>query len=491
MKPFFALLASSLCLVAHFAPAQEDSPSGSSDAEAYAEAAASIDADLRAALEELSELRDRIAEEKPDLAKESNRIAAEVREKRRRAEIARTSREAAEAEFEKAENDLKTWRDERRYLESLFLEFRNTYEASQSLAKVEAEKAALGDASVEGRLALVERSLDQLARAGRVNGVPGEAVGPEGVLVSGTFAQAGPVSWFRSEDGSTSGLVSEGDDLRSALVPGTADGDTIDRLLRGESATPRFDPTLGTAMALTESDDSLVAHLEKGGFWIYPILALAAMALLAAALKWIQLVRIRPFPASKVQTVIDAVNRLRPDAAWETAATIRHPARQVLESGITLTERRGGTPSAEVTRDQLEEALYEKCLEAQPPLQRGLALIAIASATAPLLGLLGTVTGMIETFRLINIFGTGDAKSLASGISEALVTTEAGLVVAIPALILHALLSRKVQGIRTTLEMTSLAFLNGLRPESLGASSESDESSGPDRESKPESRAES
>ena len=91
-------------------------------------------------------------------------------------------------------------------------------------------------------------------------------------------------------------------------------------------------------------------------------------------------------------------------------------------------------------------------------------LIAIASATAPLLGLLGTVTGMIHTFKLINLFGTGNAKTLASGISEALVTTEFGLIVAIPALIMHALLSRKIQGIKSTMEMTSLAFVNGVRP---------------------------
>jgi biopolymer transport protein ExbB len=69
---------------------------------------------------------------------------------------------------------------------------------------------------------------------------------------------------------------------------------------------------------------------------------------------------------------------------------------------------------------------------------------------------------MIETFRLINLFGTSDARNLASGISEALVTTEFGLIVAIPALILHALLSRKVQGIKATMEMASLAFLNGI-----------------------------
>ena len=70
---------------------------------------------------------------------------------------------------------------------------------------------------------------------------------------------------------------------------------------------------------------------------------------------------------------------------------------------------------------------------------------------------------MIHTFSLINIFGTGDAKSLSSGIAEALVTTEFGLIVAIPALILHALLSRKVSGIRTATEMASIAYVNGLK----------------------------
>ena len=104
-----------------------------------------------------------------------------------------------------------------------------------------------------------------------------------------------------------------------------------------------------------------------------------------------------------------------------------------------------------------------KFLEAQPRLQRGLPLIAIASATSPLLGLLGTVTGMIKTFNQITIFGTGDARSLSGGISEALITTAFGLIVAIPALILHALLSRKIQGIRSTMEMVSLAFINGLK----------------------------
>jgi len=89
-------------------------------------------------------------------------------------------------------------------------------------------------------------------------------------------------------------------------------------------------------------------------------------------------------------------------------------------------------------------------------------LIALTAATAPLLGLLGTVTGMIQTFQLITLFGTGDAQTLSGGISEALITTQFGLMVAVPALIVHALLSRKSKGVISNMEQTSIGFINGL-----------------------------
>jgi biopolymer transport protein ExbB len=95
-------------------------------------------------------------------------------------------------------------------------------------------------------------------------------------------------------------------------------------------------------------------------------------------------------------------------------------------------------------------------------LERFLPFLAITAATAPLLGLLGTVTGMIKTFQLITIFGTGDAKSLSSGISEALVTTAEGLIVAIPILIVHGSLSRMAKHKLSLLEQLSAAFVNGV-----------------------------
>ncbi len=437
-------------------PAQENTVELSSEAR-YRQASSSASADLREALDELAVLREAIADEKPALAKESNQVASDLREARRQADIARITRESAEAEFEKTDREIKSWREERQYLEGLLLDFRKTYEATQNSAKIEAERETLTQTDLPSRIQLLRNTLAQLESSGQIDSISGEALNEDGILVPGQFADAGPLSWFISSDGSTSGLVSTDSSLRPRIVSGTSDPKTIQSLLDGKNASPSFDPTLGTAVALTKSGNSLIDHIKQGGFWIYPILILAAIALFAALAKWFQLLKIREFRPAIVQRVIDSLAGNDSKSALEATTEIRHPAKNILNRGIEILAK---NPRA--SRDDLEESLYEKFLEALPPLNRGLPLVAIASATAPLLGLLGTVTGMIETFRLINIFGTGDAKSLASGISEALVTTEFGLIVAIPALILHALLSRKVQGIKSTMEMTSLAFLNGI-----------------------------
>ncbi|MEO0446400.1 MAG: MotA/TolQ/ExbB proton channel family protein, partial [Verrucomicrobiota bacterium] len=224
---------------------------------------------------------------------------------------------------------------------------------------------------------------------------------------------------------------------------------------RTEPADPssRSNLRTSTALALGEAKSGVLSHIQDGGVWIYPILFLAAVALLSAILKWFQIAPIRDLKPTMVSQVLQALHSGSMEDTENALGKIRHPARALLARGVEMSGQ---------SKEVIEEAMYEKFIEAQPTLQRGLAFLAITSATAPLLGLLGTVTGMIQTFELINIFGTGDARSLASGISEALVTTEFGLIVAIPALILHALLSRRVKGILGSMEMASLAFVNGL-----------------------------
>ncbi len=99
---------------------------------------------------------------------------------------------------------------------------------------------------------------------------------------------------------------------------------------------------------------------------------------------------------------------------------------------------------AEVDRFILDETV----LALVSSLNRYLALIAVFAALAPLLGLLGTVTGMIATFDIISVFGTGNAKAMAGGISEALITTQTGLLVAIPGLYMSGFLNRRAENLK-------------------------------------------
>ena len=101
---------------------------------------------------------------------------------------------------------------------------------------------------------------------------------------------------------------------------------------------------------------------------------------------------------------------------------------------------------------ELDQKLLDQyAMEERPVLKRNLALIAVLAAVAPLLGLLGTVTGMMNTFNVIAVFGTGNARGMASGISEALITTQCGLLVAIPGLFMSAFLSRRADRIENGL----------------------------------------
>lgn len=109
--------------------------------------------------------------------------------------------------------------------------------------------------------------------------------------------------------------------------------------------------------------------------------------------------------------------------------------------------------------ETLELKLDEAILKETPKLERFLNMIKLISAVAPLFGLLGTVTGMIATFQSITLFGTGDPKLMANGISQALVTTVLGLVVAIPMLLLHSMVSGMSKRIVHTLEEQSAGII--------------------------------
>jgi biopolymer transport protein ExbB len=109
--------------------------------------------------------------------------------------------------------------------------------------------------------------------------------------------------------------------------------------------------------------------------------------------------------------------------------------------------------------ETLELKLEEAVLKEKPSIESGLSLLKIISAVAPLLGLLGTVTGMIITFQAITIFGAGDPKAMAGGISGALVTTVLGLVVAIPVVLMHTFVNGRAKKVLHVLEEQSAGII--------------------------------
>lgn len=208
-----------------------------------------------------------------------------------------------------------------------------------------------------------------------------------------------------------------------------------------------FDPTLGNALRLRNSNDGLLDHLNKGGIWAVPIIFFGLLSFVISIIKGGQFVRLPKIDP----TVIDRITS-RPAAQSGGAAGIEEkltPAsRDVGEAQKRLIQIAASTPVSQ----QRDDLLVAYLMEYKHKLERFMGVVGTSAAVAPLLGLLGTVSGMISTFKMMTIFGSGDASTVSGGISEALVTTELGLIVAIPSLVVSALLTRKSKSYSHELE---------------------------------------
>ncbi|WP_020158807.1 MotA/TolQ/ExbB proton channel family protein [Methylobacter marinus] len=176
-----------------------------------------------------------------------------------------------------------------------------------------------------------------------------------------------------------------------------------------------IDPTRGAILGMLIQTPDTLERLAQGGAIGYIIMALGVIGFLYGVVRLVVLTRIG-------QKMTRQMNR--PEISED------NPLGRVL----AVAEH-----SAAQETDNLELLLDEAITREVPALERGIAMIKLLAAVAPLLGLLGTITGMILTFQSISLFGTGDPKLMAGGISQALVTTMQGLCVAIPLLFLHSL----------------------------------------------------
>ncbi len=467
---FGVLLTSVLCpLMSVHAQEVTNSAPVVPQANSFSAAGTAVQQQLEESLAELSRLREQIAAEKIPMGRKLSALEDELVSVRR--EYQQTTRllDSRTLDLSNLNSEIKSRQDEKHYVSNLLGEYIRNFESRLHIIELQRYKAVLESAKLApensnlsdlevyyAQSALVAASLERLHDALGGTRFEGTAVDGSGLVKHGTFVLAGPAALFRSDDGKSVGTAEQRLGSLEPAVIGFGSEDQAKAAAKTVSASKGdfpFDPTLGDAHKIEETKETLWEHIRKGGAVMGPILALALAALLVALLKWYELSRVKGFSDESVKTLLSTVARHDKTAALEAAAAIGGPAGEMLSTGIDHIKE---------PRELVEEVMYEKILAARLKLNRFIPFIAISASSAPLLGLLGTVTGIMTTFKLITVFGSGDVKMLSSGISEALITTEYGLIVAIPSLLLHAFLSRKSRSILDQMEKAAIAFLNQL-----------------------------
>lgn len=240
-------------------------------------------------------------------------------------------------------------------------------------------------------------------------------VGPFALLSDGKYLQ------FNGTTGTVAELVRQ---------PASRYGDSAAELQasNGEMVELGLDPTGGSILGLLVQAPTTIERVEQGGPVGYIILAVGALGMLLALERFITLMLVRTKVNSQLKSDVFADN---------------NPLGRVMQV-------KDKYPKADT--EALELHLTEAILGEIPKLGRNLTMLKIISVVAPLMGLLGTVTGMIVTFQQITLFGTGDPTLMAGGISTALVTTVLGLVVAIPTTLLYAFLNTQNRNIVAILQ---------------------------------------
>ncbi|KZN64837.1 hypothetical protein N473_13670 [Pseudoalteromonas luteoviolacea CPMOR-1] len=276
---------------------------------------------------------------------------------------------------------------------------------------------------------------------------PKHLIGSDNTLATFEVIKIGPMEY--AINSKEAGIVSKSTDNNTPVLKQFHQQNTlfndIAHLKSNGIGFIHFDPTLGNADKLAQSQFSLIDYLNKGGTWAIVIISFALAALIIGLLKAIQLLRLPPINRVTAQVIRYANKPISPielKALYIKLSPIEQALFHIVQRS-TISQKRDDLLLAELSK---RKVLNEKYL----------GVITTCATVAPLLGLLGTVSGMIHTFMMMNIFGSGEASVVSSGISQALITTELGLIVAIPALIVSALLTRRVKSFQSSLESLAL-----------------------------------
>jgi len=280
---------------------------------------------------------------------------------------------------------------------------------------------------------------------------------PDGTQVDGTIVQIGQVAAYGVSSDHLGPLLPLGGGRLMLRDGADATGASAAKAVAGGQRPDELGVFLIESLDKPVSERTERTALETvqaGGVVAWVIVGLGVLAMVLSALRALLLAR-----ASGGRDVVGKVQAAL--AAGDLAAAraaVASPSRAIgrVLRAVLLAEPADGVDP----RESLQDVAAAAILDEQPTIERFGALILVIAAVAPLLGLLGTVTGMIATFEIITEFGTGDPAMLSGGIGEALITTQLGLVVAIPAVLLGNVLKGRQEDVLRQLDHGALQVVN-------------------------------
>lgn len=402
-------------------------------------------------LRELDEkqLRDRIASLKRQLASEKKRLAdatALLTDLRAEHKVLAEEYDTVAADMQSVEDAVRT---NTAQFSGLIRKSASYSLQPEIIEPLEATIASSDFPGIETITALGVLMLDEIRSGATVQRKDAAFLGPDGTSLKGHLLRAGSMFLGAVDETGDAHLLLPGSEPAAAVAstPRRLENHIL-AWADGTGMTLPLDPSNGVALSILQSRRSVDDWIEGGGVLLWPILAVGLLALLAVAYKALVLLNARPTPGDFSRRLREAWD----SDGWNGISTLlrtlpKSPAARALLSI---------DPDAEP--DQYDKQMQEGFLAELRRLESMLGFIAVMAAVAPLLGLLGTVTGMIDSFQAITVFGSSNPRIMASGISEALITTQAGLGVAIPVMFLHQLLKQRVQTLAGDMEQQSAAL---------------------------------
>jgi biopolymer transport protein ExbB len=446
MNPRFLIAALSAVLLTTAAFSQAPAPNAEGG-KALGRAGASAEAELARSVAELNQMRERIAGEKVPMAQELTGLEEQVIALRREADRVQRLVDAGALEIGTLQAEMKSRQDELSYIGSLLDEYARSFETRINVGEVqlfakplEATKSALDNKTLAPserfatQTGFVDLTLQRLADAIGGHRFAGTAVDMLGTVLQGQFAMIGPVTLFSADSGDAGVPVPQAGSPNPVVR--TLDGglaEAVRPLVASGEGTLPLDPSRGGALKALVQKASLVHIFIKGGPIMWPMLFASIIALAVA-----------------LERVVFLVNEQRKRSPKAVANFFIEVGKGDLE-GALANSKRSSDPIVTTLgyalehRDQsLGHALAYAETSTMKRYKRGLPVLDTVITLAPLLGLLGTVTGMMGSFAVIG----GDLSSpgaITGGIAEALIATAFGLIIAIVCLIPFNYLNSRIE----------------------------------------------